>query len=339
MSITQKDIAKKLKISKATVSRALLNDPKINIKTRKKVHETAKKLNYYPNLVAKSLRMKRTNFIGVIVSDISNPFFPEVIEGIATEANREKFHIIFGNTKYNVEIETDYIEFFISHKVEGVIVATAISNRSLKILEANKIPFVLVDIKPIEKNKVNTIYFNQEEGGYIATKHLLSLGHSKIALINGPEEISSSKFFKKGYLKALKEFNINVKPSYIKEEKINMTIIGGFKKVEGFLALKEDEIPTAFMFISDMAALGGYRAINKYGYKIPNDFSIIGNDDIFFAKDFMPPLTTISYKNYKLGEESFKILLDIIENKNTYKPTQYKLPPKLVIRESTTKLS
>ena len=88
-----------------------------------------------------------------------------------------------------------------------------------------------------------------------------------------------------------------------------------------------------------MAALGGYRAINKYGYKIPNDFSIIGNDDIFFAKDFMPPLTTISYKNYKLGEESFKMLLDIIENKNTYKPTQYKLPPKLVIRESTTKLS
>lgn len=330
-----KDIAKKLNISESTVSRALSNHPRISYLTKKKVNATAKELNYRPNLVAKSLKLQSTKTIGLIIGDITNPFYPEVVKGVEDVANKSGFNVILCNSDYDHEKEYHYLNILIGKRVDAIIL-TDVGNMaaSVKLLNENKVPFVLIDVKPTSKMKVNCIYSDQEYGAYIATKHLIELGHSRIALINGPKTHSPCKQLEKGFRKAMIASKIDIQRKYIKQ--CDLKINGGNQSMKELLMLKKDELPTAILFISDITAIGACDAIHDEGLKIPDDFSIIGYDDIPEAKYFSPPLSTVAQPKYELGSQGMSLLINEIFHSQNNEFHQVRLLPELIIRESTT---
>jgi LacI family transcriptional regulator len=332
-----KDIARELGISESTVSRALSDHPKIKNSTKEKVRQTAGKLNYQPDLIAKSLKMKQTKTIGLIICDITNPFYPEIIKGAEDYANKHNLNIFLCNSDYDLERQKNYLNVLTGKKVDGIIISPTGENNNevADFLMQNEIPFVLIDIKPEMKVKTNCVYTDNEYGTYIGVSHLIKLGHKKIALINGPHT-SPCRQMIKGYLKALNKANIPVNEKHMIV--CNLKIEGGYRAVRDLLKLEKEEIPTAAIFISDITALGAYEALHEANLKIPEDFSIVGFDDIPGSKYFSPPLTTIDQPKYELGEFAMKLLVNQLNN-NNWEHKHIKILPKLIIRGSTSKSS
>ena len=334
MNVRIKDIAKKLNISDSTVSRALANHPRISAKTKAQVLGMAQKLNYRPNLIAKSLKIRSTKTIGLIIDDITNPFYPEVVKGCEEVANKNGLNIILCNSDYNQEKENEYINILLSKRVDGALIMPA--GKKLPIIElfheANT-PLVFIDIKPSDKINVSCVYTDQEYGAYIATKYLIELGHKKIALINGPENFSSCKQLESGYLKALSDYNIPLNNRFLKIFDLKST--GAYEVVKNILKLGKEERPTAALFISDIAAVAAYDAIYETGLNIPEDFSIIGNDDIPTAKNFFPSLTTIAHPKYEIGKKAMEILISELEESKAHSFNQIRYIPELIIRKSS----
>ncbi len=333
MRVRLKDIALKLNLSESTVSRALANNPKISDETKKRVYEVSKKLNYRPNLIAKSLKLKQTKTIGLIIDDITNPFYPEIVKGSEEVANQKGINIILCNSDYDPIKESKYINILLDKRVDGMLLMPIGKKIPIiKLLNEEKTPFVFIDIKPSERINVNCVYTDQNEGAYLATKYLIQLGHSKIALINGPDSFSSCQQLKSGFLKALKESKIEINPEYLKV--CNLKSSGGYQSVKKLLKLKKAERPTAALFISDITAVAAYNAVKEEGLKVPDNFSIIGNDDIKTSENFSPPLTTIAHPKYEMGKKSMELLINEINNKRNINMKTIKFVHELKIRKS-----
>jgi LacI family transcriptional regulator len=334
MNIRIKDIAKRLNISESTVSRALADNPRISESTKKKVRALAKKLNYRPNLIAKSLKLQSTNTIGLIINDITNPFYPDIVKSTEYIADKNNFNIILCNSDYNPEKEIRYLNILIGKRVDGMLITPVGSTEKLqKILEQNHIPFVLIDSKPSSRNNINHVYTDQEYGAYSAVKYLIGLGHTRIALINGPKTTSPCMQLEKGYLKAMNEFNITIINSYLKVCNLKMT--GGYDAMKSLLSTGKKEWPTAALFISDTTAIGAYDAIKEKGLNIPEDISIVGYDDIPEAKHFSPSLTTIDQQKNELGSHAIALLLHQLKRDSKSQQQSIRLLPKLIVRNST----
>ncbi|MCL5772183.1 MAG: LacI family transcriptional regulator [Actinobacteria bacterium] len=331
-----KDIARELGISESTVSRALSDHPKISNSTKEEVRQAANELNYQPDLIAKSLKLKQTKTIGVIISDITNPFYPEIIKGAEDVANKNSLNIFLCNSDYNRERQQNYLKVLAGKRVDGIIISPIGEKYEIiNFLIKNRIPFVLIDIKPAIKIETDCVYADTEYGAYIGVKHLIELGHKKIAIINGPIVNSPCKQLKSGYMKAIEEDKIPINEKYLKE--CNLKTEGGYRAVKELLKLGKEEIPTAAIFISDITAIGAYDAIYESNMKIPDDFSILGYDDIPGAKYFFPPLTTVAQPKYELGETAMKLLIGEFASADNWKHKQIKILPKLIIRSSTAK--
>jgi LacI family transcriptional regulator len=334
MSIRIKDIAQKLKISESTVSRALADHPRISVETKKKVEELAKKLNYRPNLIAKSLKIKKTKTIGLIIDDITNPFYPEIVKGCEEVANKNGLNIILCNSDYNAEKENEYIDILISKCVDGMIIMPAGKKLGIiNLLKEVNIPLVFIDIKPSEKIKVSCVYTDQEYGAYIAIKYLIELGHKKIALFNGPTNFSSCQQLESGYKKALYDASLPIVKEFIKT--FNLKAAGAYKAMKSLFNLNSNILPTAALFASDISAVAAYDVIYEKEFKIPDYFSIIGNDDIPTSKNFFPPLTTIAHPKYKMGKQAMEILINNLNNTKSSFNKQIRFVPELIIRKST----
>ncbi len=329
------DIAKQLNVSVSTVSRALSNDEMISKKTHAKVLNIARELNYFPNLIAKSLKKKETGIFGLIIGDISNPFYIEMIKGVEDIANRHNKNIILTHSDQNPLKEINNLNILYSRQVDGIIITSLIEKHSIDFLKHINIPSVLVDIKPIPNFPANYVYTDGEVAGYIGTKHLIEYGHTKIALVNGPKIVSASKQLESGYLNALNEYKIPFNPRYLFTDKENLKISGGYESMKKILELSNDERPTGILFIGDNTAIGAYDAIYEKGLEIPKHFSLVGYDDIYFSKYLSPPLTTISQSKYELGSNAMNLLLEKIKNPGF---SEIKLIPELRIRKSTTSL-
>ena len=331
MTIKLKDIAKRLNISESAVSRALSDHPRISDKTKKRVKETARLLNYQPNLIAKSLKLKQTKTIGLVVSDITNPYYPEIIKGAEDVANENGLNIILCNSDYNALKEKNYLNVLFSKMVDGVLLTpTGKIKNILSFFDNTNLPFVLIDIKPLKDYQINCVFSDLEYGAYVATNKLIEYGHTKIALINGPKTISPCQQLEKGFRKALNEKKIPINENYLKE--CNLKIEGGRKATKKVLSVS-DEKPTAILNIGDKTAEGGYLAIKELGLSIPNDISIFGYDDIPEAKYFLPPLSTVRQPKYDLGAKSMNLLLNNINNKKITNE-KIRLLPELIIRQS-----
>src|SRR5690625_2799692 len=280
MAVTIKDVAKKANVSIATVSRALNNKTsQINDNTRKKIIEIAKELNYRPNLIARSMKTKKTKIIGFIIPDIENPFFPKLARRVEQMLKEKGYNTILCNTDGDENKELEYFDLLMEKHVDGIIytnISMNINKEILSIIKSQNPPIVLLDRHLLDLNiNVNSVYLDNEFAGYIATKHLIKLGHKNIACITGPKGIVSSKERLNGYIRAHQESGLNVNKNYIVTG--DYKIEGGYKGAKKIL--QNREITSIFAF-NDLMALGVYEASLEKNIKIPNDLSVVGIDNL-----------------------------------------------------------
>ena len=333
MNTTSKDVAALAGVHPSTVSRVINNDPRISEKTKERVLLVIKKLGYTPNAIARGLKTKRTHTLGMLIPDITNPFFAEIARGVEDAANKNTFNVILCNTDDKLKKERTYLQILRGKRVDGLILGTAhIKDKSILEIEKKKFPYILVSRNIEELNK-NCIIVEDIEGGKMATEYLIKLGHRQIAHITGPLKTRSALNRLKGYKLALKKYEIEYRDELVGEG--DFRIKGGYQVMKKFLKLGEP--PTAIFAANDLLALGAMQAIQKMNFRIPNDFSVIGFNDIALASFVYPPLTTIRQPMMEMGKLAVKMLIKIIEE-GEFNQKKEVLSPKLIIRESCKKL-
>jgi len=338
--ITIKEVAKAAGVSVSTVSRALRNDPYANVNTTKKVLEIAKRLNYYPNSLAKNLRQKRTQTIGVILNDLHHPFFTEILSEIGKVLNKKNYSMLICYSNWNLEQEKKNIFSLLSKRVDGVIISPVIDeSENIKLLSDNKIESVLIDCYPYFKDK-SYVYTEHGKGAEIATEYLIKNGHQGILLFTGPLHTSLEKSFVNGYINTLEKYGIQVRDEFIVRSN-ELSIESAYKTFKKLIIENSRGISTEFtgiVTICDLFAIGVYKVANEVGFNIPGNYSVIGYDNIVVTSALSPPLTTIHQPRNEVGSESVKILLNNIENENKELKT-ISFKPYLVVRGSVRKLN
>ena len=313
-----KYIAKISGVSLSTVSRALRVDPTASKKTTEKILKIARDLNYYPNMIAKGLRDKKTKTIGILLNDLKNPLYYETIKIIEEILNNLDYTMILCDSNFNLELERKNIITMLSKGVDGIIISPInIKSENLIPIEEKGLKAVYIDFAP-EYENVNYVHVNHEDASSIATEYLIKNGHRNILLLNGPYQLSVSKDFLKGYLKTLEQYGIKKNKSLIKYTELS--IKSGYEVIKQMYFLKQSggsNIFTAVLSLSDILAIGVYEASKKIGFQIPADISVIGYDNIFITPYLSPPLTTIHVPKKRIGELSIKILLDQVEGRET----------------------
>jgi LacI family transcriptional regulator len=322
--VTMLDIATKAGVSKATVSMVLSKrDQSISEETKKKILRLAEELNYIPNSLARGLSTKKTGTIGIILPDITNPFFSSIARAIEDGANSLGYNVIFCNTDNEIDKEVEYIKLLISKIVDGVIfIAGGESSSSVEMLKGNNIPFVLVDRYIDNYKDEYGVYLLNEKGVIKGIEYLYNKGNRKIVFVQGRENIAVSNERLKGYKYAMNKYGIYDEKLIFKG---NFNIEGGIKATEEILN-KLDKVDAIF-YSNDIMALGGMKVLLRKGFKIPEDIRIMGFDNIDISQIFEPELTTIGQPIYQMGKESCKLLINIInevdiKQKETYFETE-----------------
>jgi LacI family transcriptional regulator len=326
---TLQDVANLAGVSASTVSRVLNNHPYVTEETSARVVAAMKKLNYSPSRVAQQLRTHTSQIIGLILSDISNPFFTSVIRGIQDVAYRNGFSLIVCNSDEDPERERAYVEILLAERVAGVIIAPALDASPAygPLFEAG-VPVVCVD-RPLDGYDADTALVDNVKGASEATSHLIGLGHTRIGLISGPLTITTGLRRQEGYVKALAEHNLPVDPGLMVEGDFDYD--SGHR---GALALLQLEDPPTALFVgNNLMTLGALNAVHAIGLRIPDDIAVVGFDDMPWAPSLNPPLTAVSQPTYELGERSAELLLQRVRERSL-PVRQIVLEPVLVVRDS-----
>jgi DNA-binding LacI/PurR family transcriptional regulator len=334
LKVNIKTVAEKAGVSTATVSRVIREYPGVREKTRKKVLKVITELNYEINAIARSLRQKKTNTIGVIIGNVLSQFYSIIAKSVEDIANKFGYNVILCNGDDNPEKELKYLKVLKSNRVDGIILTPTGKNaKYINWLIESGTKVVLLD-RLINGVDCDSVLVDNENGAYNAVKHLINQGYRRIAIINGYIDRTTGRGRLNGYLRALKEAGIPKDDSLIK--------IGNFKKRSGINLAREllesSNRPEA-IFISNLdMTLGALITIKEIGTKIPDDIGIVGFDDPEWALILDPPITTVSQPVYSLGSTAAEMLIGKIENKETRidnKPLIMTLSTNLIIRNST----
>jgi len=298
-------VAALAKVSIATVSRTINASPAVSDKLSKRVWEAIEQLNYFPNTHARSLVSGRSRIFGIIVENITNPFFPELISGFEEIAVAHGYEILVSSTNINTASQlTNCVRRMLERKVEGVAVLTFGSEESvLDQLAIHNMPIVLAEFH-LDDPKVSTILLDYSAGIHQAVAHLVALGHTNISFLAGPHTLHSAMTRRNAFEQTMREANLSVHTNWIVE--CDHTLKGGVAGFEHIMALKAR--PTAVICSNDMTAIGVLRAAYMAGLRVPEDLSVIGLDDIDFAEFTLPPLTTIRLSRQELAKAAFDAL-------------------------------
>lgn len=333
MTVTIKDIARKLGISPSTVSRALRNHPDISPETKERVNTLANALDYQPNSIAQSLQKKRTNLVGVVVPEIEHHFFSAAINGIEEVAYNAGYAIIVTKSNEDCERESLNIKALISNRVAGLVVSISETTRScehFKLLMRQKIPFVFFD-RVCEGIRVSEVVVDDFEGAFSATEHLIERGYRKIAHIGGPEHLNISRLRYEGYSSALRKYSLTV------DEKL--VVRGGLNEEDGRRGCMEllelDPLPDAIFSVNDPVAIGAFEKIKQQGLKIPEDIALVGFSNNPISSLIDPALTTVGQPAYEMGKIACDLLLQQINSDENFIPRKEVLKTELIIRNST----
>jgi len=328
------DIAKKLNITAATVSRALNNNPKISEATRELVLNTAAKMNYERNKLALALKSGKSNNVGVIVPRIDSNFFGSVIHGVEEELNPHGYHVIICQTHEDEIRENENIDTLLNAQVDGILISTSNTktepfNRILK----KNVPLVFFDRKKT-MNGVSSVTINDFEGGYKATKHLIDQGCTRIAHFSGDRSIEIFKERFLGYKQALIDAGIDLNEDYVVQTKSTLT--EGSKAMK--LLLELNPPPEALFSSSDFAALGAIQELKAQSIKIPDEFSVVGFANEPFTKFMELSISTVDQSPVEMGKMAAKVFLEQVDNADNFKiEKKVVLAPELIIRKSSLK--
>jgi len=297
-------VAALAKVSIATVSRTINASPAVSQKLSQRVWQAIEQLNYYPNTHARSLVSGRSRIFGIIVENITNPFFPELISSFEEIAVAHGYEILVSSTNSNAEQLTNCVRRMLERKVEGVAVLTFGGEEPvLDQLAFHNMPIVLAEFH-LEDPNVSTILLDYSAGIHAAVAHLVELGHTRIGFLAGPHTLHSAITRLNAFQQTMREANLKVHKNWIIE--CDHTLKGG---VAGFDKLMQLESrPTALICSNDMTAIGVLRAVYMAGLRVPEDLSVIGLDDIDFAEFTLPPLTTIRLGRQELAKAAFDAL-------------------------------
>lgn len=332
---TSFDVAKLAGVSRTTVSFVLNNiaEESIPEKTRQRVFEAAKQLDYHPDSAGQKLASGKTKMIGLVLKQSTeqvymDAFLLSVLIGIEKNASRTGYHVLLKHIA--LDSEEKYSRLFAENHVDGIIVSGPLEeDQELLEMHQNGVPIMLLGQMP--DTDIPFVDVDAEMGAEMGVDYLISKGFSKIAMVsNAPMKYTSAQIRKKGYLNALQKAGLPINEDWIKEG--DFTPAGGYKAMKELLSLKS--IPSAVFVASDVVAMGVYSAINDHGLHIPDDIAILGFDDIPTAKYFNPPLSTIRLPGFNLGWAAGDRLIRLISGEGL--DTQgYLLKTEIIIREST----
>jgi DNA-binding LacI/PurR family transcriptional regulator len=328
MGHTMREVAKQAGVSPATVSRVLNNTHYVSAETEQRVLEVVRQLNYYKNVHARRLATGQSDLFGLLISEIANPYFPEVIRGFQAAAWDRGLDVLLCNTEYSQSRTTSVIRKLIEADVRGVAIVTSSVDRSVTSdLVAAGVGVVFCNLGPADK-LVSNISIDYQRGIYQAIEHVVELGHRRAAVIAGPEDNHTAVIIKDALVSGLKSRNLNPFPVLESRYRVD----AGVSSVRAILS--QPEIPTVVFCGSDLIALGAMSALEEAGVRIPEDISVIGADDISFASLARPPLTTIRVPRERLGTIAFEALEKMLKLKRQ-RGADYYLETELVVRRST----
>jgi len=326
--VTIKDVAEKAGVSPATVSRCL-NGQRIRPHLRERVLAAVKELNYQPNYVARSLVSEKSHLIGVVIPDISNPFFADIVRAIDDVAASRGYNTIICNTDWNLNKEKEALTLLSSRQVDGIIVAPSEVAPHTSKLKLNNTPVVIMTRSSSDFDSVETDHF---KGGYLVAKHFVDLGHTCFACIGGATP-SEPKY--EGFRTGLADAGISSDLVYVEDLGVHhFSLEDAYQKTVECIT-QTPQRPTAIFALNDMLAVNVVRAIEDLGLRIPEDVAVAGFDNTILASAMRPALTSVSQANYEIGRLSTEFLLTRVDSEAALAPRQIRLEPRLVVRQST----
>ncbi|GHU66774.1 LacI family transcriptional regulator [Clostridia bacterium] len=328
-TITISQIAELAGVSKTTVSRVLNKKPDVSAKTRERIEALIKQYDFSPNAFASAILTKKSNTIALVIPYdenyvLFNPYYTDMIRGVSNEIKKRGYYLLLVYSK-----STDYLPAIRQKRVDGIIMLSpgSIHRKMIEEILGLDVPFVSAARTPSFTN-IHSVVTNDFKGAQLAIEHLVSLGHRRIAFINGPSILASSTERFRGYQDVLEKYGIPYDTSIVVNG--DTSIESGYKTAKKFL---EDNSISALFTGSDLMAIGAISAMNDLGKSVPGDVSVVGFDDMPFSAYMNPPLTTIRQHSFKKGLLAARMLLDIIEGKDTKQ--RIEMPVELVVRNST----
>jgi len=331
MAAKMKDVAQRAGVSQTTVSLVLNKKHirSISRETRQRVLEASRELKYHPNIHARRLALRCNNTVGLIISEISNPFFADVIRAFERSASQRGLDLILFNTEYESARVEAAVRKMVAEKVQGVAVMTSMFDEvNVEELVRNRIHVVLLNPGP-SLPRVRRIEINYSTGVVAAIKHLLDLGHRTFAVISGPPRSRTAVRIREIFLEALASKGLRCSRAVESDYKVE----AGSAAIQSILS--QPPLPTAVLCNNDVIALGAISALDEAGLRVPEDVSVVGVDDVFFARLARPPLTTVAVPREQLGKMAFEAL-ESMRRSLQRTPESLTLETHLVVRKSTT---
>jgi DNA-binding LacI/PurR family transcriptional regulator len=333
MKPTIYDVARQSGVSIATVSKVINRNGKISEPTRERIRRIMSDMGYVPNLVATALSSKKTFMIGLLLPDISNPYFAELARNIEDRSQELGYNVVICNTDNRIDKESEYLTFLQQKGVDGILLATGLAHpQSLELLLERKLPITLL-AREVPQTAINTVLVDDFMGGYLATSHLLQYGHRDIAIILESMEFASSRQRLKGYRSALEEFQCPYREDRVTVS--DFTIADGVEAA-GRLLDREDP-PTAVFACNDLLAIGTIQAARSRGISVPAQLSVVGFDNTFLAGVIDPALTTVGQPIRELGRQAVNLLQKQMVDDKAAKQ-RVVLLPELVVRSSSARV-
>ncbi len=336
---TLEDVAKHAKLSVATTGRALGGYGRVSVATKAKAQQAAQELNYHPNAIARGMKAQRTHTIGLIVGNILNPFFSIIVRAVEDTVSRQGFNVIVCNTDEDPEKELAHAKMLFERRVDGLIVSpTIFDNRraasTVKLYYNKQIPTVFVD-RNIAGITAPAVYSDNAEGGYLATKHLLGLGHRHIGVIVGKRSLTTMTGRIQGYQRALAEAGLACDDHLIIDaaENVDVGVKGGYSATRKML--EKNKKVTAILVMNNLLVVGTLHALKELGVNVPHDLSLICWDDFDLAEHLVPPLTVVDQPTYSMGSLAAEQLMRTITQSAPFQPLEVVLKPHLILRQST----
>jgi LacI family transcriptional regulator len=331
MPVTLADIARELGVSKMTVSRAINNNPLISPDTRERVLEVARRMNYQPNQHARALATNRSYLIGIIIPDIMNLYFAEVIRAIETIARPAGFQLLICGTDEDKTRELEEVEALLQ-RTDGLIINSVFpptETRAYRKMVRDGAKIVLVD-RTLENLRCPSVTTDNKKVGRLATEHLISLGHRRIGHLRGDSSSVSEERFE-GYRAALAKHKLRFDNSLVRS--CGSLESEGYEAMRGWLA--EGNVPGAIFVVNDPAAIGAMQALNEADLQVGKDIALVGAGNIHYGAMLRVPLTTVSWSRSEMGRDVARLLIEMIEDKSTTTRAQHiVLQPELIVRNS-----
>jgi len=327
---TVKDVAKAAGVSPSTVSRALAGKPTVDPELVVRVQRAASDLQYRPSRIARSLRTRESRVWGVVVSDLRNPFYTDLLRGLEDTAQEAGYLLVIGNADERVEKETSYLELFVAERVAGVVLSAASqANAEVAMLRNQQIPLVVID-RAVDGENVDTVLADNVGGAFAATSHLISQGYRRIACIAGPADRTTSVDRLSGYLRAHAEAGLAIDESLIRHSDFRQA--GGYATV--YELLTGPLPPDALFVCNNLMAIGALEAAAQLGLRHPEDLGLVAFDEIPLASLLRSPVSVVAQPAYQIGSEAARLLLKRAQG-DTAPPRRIVLPVELRVRASS----